>query len=86
MPPYLPFPKSLVFWSGVAEIVLGVALLPNETKIFAIYFIVLMLIIFIPVHIHMLQSEKAGKGIPKWFLWLRLPIQGLLIWWALFYL
>ncbi len=86
MPPYLPKPKALVFWSGVAEIILGIGLLIPQLKNICIYLIVCMLIIFIPVHIFMLQSPKASKGVPKWFLWIRLPIQLLLIWWAIFYL
>lgn len=86
MPPYIPFPKAMVLWSGIAEIGLGIGLLFNTTKNLSIYGIVLMLLIFFPVHIYMLQSEKASKGVPKWFLWLRIPLQFILIWWALFYL
>ncbi|WP_029489712.1 DoxX family protein [Aquimarina agarivorans] len=86
MPPYLPQPKALVFWSGVAEILLGLGLIFTPTRVLSIYFIVAMLIVFLPVHIYMLQSEQAAKGVPKWFLWLRLPLQFVLIWWAVFYL
>ena len=86
MPPYIPFPKSMVFLSGLAEIILGIGLLFSFTKTFSIYGITLMLTIFFTVHIYMLQSKEASKGVPEWFLWLRFPIQFLLIWWALFYL
>ena len=86
MPPYIPFPKAMVLWSGVAEIGLGIGLLFNSTKNTSIFGIVAMLVVFFTVHIHMLQSEKASKGVPKWFLWLRIPLQFILIWWAIFYL
>lgn len=86
MPRYLPAHKTLVYLSGLAEIVLGVGLIFPETKNLAIYGIILMLTIFLLVHFYMLSSEKAGAGIPKWVLLLRIPLQFLLMWWAWFYL
>ena len=47
MPRYLPQHKRLVYLSGAAELVLGIALLFEETKALAIYGIILMLLIFI---------------------------------------
>ena len=86
MPRYLPFPKSLVFLSGLAEIVLGIGLCFKETKNFAIYMIILMLAIFLLVHFYMLSSDKAAAGFPKWALLLRLPLQFVLMFWAYAYL
>lgn len=86
MPRYLPRHKLLVYLSGLAEIILGLGLFFPETKNAAIYGIILMLLIFLLVHIYMLSSEKAGAGIPKWALWLRIPLQFFLMWWAWFYL
>ena len=86
MPRYLPAHRMLVFLSGIAEIILGIGLLFSETKDLAIYGIVLMLLIFLSVHFYMLSSEKAAAGFPKWILWLRLPLQFLLMCWAWFYL
>lgn len=86
MPRYLPRHKLLVYLSGLAEIILGLGLFFPETKNAAIYGIILMLLIFLLVHIYMLSSEKAGAGIPKWALWLRIPLQFVLMWWAWFYL
>lgn len=86
MPRYLPAHKTLVYLSGLAEIILGVGLIFPETKNLAIYGIILMLTIFLLVHFYMLSSEKAGAGIPKWILLLRIPLQFLLMWWAWFYL
>ncbi|WP_081211395.1 DoxX family protein [Salegentibacter sediminis] len=86
MPRYLPKHKSLVYLSGFAEIILGLGLFFPATKDIAIYGLILMLILFFSVHFYMLSSTKAGAGIPKWALWLRIPLQFFLIWWAWFYL
>lgn len=86
MPRYLPAHRLLVYLSGLAEIVLGVALCFPASKDAAIYGIILMLLVFLLVHFYMLSSEKAGAGIPKWLLVLRIPLQFFLIWWAWFYL
>lgn len=86
MPRYLPAHKTLVLLSGLAEILLGIGLCFPETKDLAIYGIILMLLVFLLVHFYMLSSEKAGAGLPKWILIVRIPLQFVLIWWAWFYL
>lgn len=86
MPRYLPAHKSLVFLSGAVEILLGIGLIFSETKNLAIYGIILMLSVFLLVHFYMLSSKKAGAGIPVWALWLRIPLQFGLMWWAFYYL
>ena len=86
MPRYLPNPKLLVSLSGIAEIILGVGLCFPATKNVAIYGIIAMLIVFLPVHFYMLSSKKAGAGIPQWLLLLRLPLQLGLMYWAYWYL
>ena len=86
MPRYLPAHKELVFLSGAGEILLGAGLFFEETKNLAIYGIILMLSIFLLVHFYMLSSKKAGAGFPVWGLWLRIPLQFGLMWWAYYYL
>lgn len=86
MPKYLPNHKALVFWSGIAEVILGFALCIPVLKVFSIYSIIVMLIVFLLVHFYMLSSEKASAGIPKWVLILRIPLQLGLMYWAYFYL
>lgn len=85
MPRYLPYPKRLVYLSGLGEIILGVGLCFEKTKQYAIWGIVLMLLIFLVVHFNMLRGEKEAAGIPKWILILRIPLQFGLIFWALWY-
>jgi uncharacterized membrane protein len=86
MPNYLPNHKSLVFWSGIAEILLGIGLCIPVLKDLSIYGIIAMLAIFLMVHFYMLSSEKAAAGIPKWILILRIPLQFGLMYWAWIYL
>lgn len=83
IPPYFPFPILIVYLSGIIEIVLGGALFYAHTRSLAIWGIMIMLLGFLPVHIYMLQENF---GMPRWLLWLRIPIQFLLIFWAYTYL
>ncbi|SFU32548.1 hypothetical protein SAMN05216480_101745 [Pustulibacterium marinum] len=86
MPPYIPAPKAMVFWSGVAEIILGSALFFPTIKDIALWNIIIMLVIFFSVHIHMLQDDKIRSKFPLWLLWFRIPLQFLLIYWSYSYL
>ncbi len=85
MPPWIPGKRAAVYFSGILEIILGGALFFSGSRTPALYGIVGLLLLFMPVHIHMLRDKHAGMGLPAWFLWLRLPLQGLLIYWALLY-
>ena len=85
MPRYLPNPKLLVILSGIAEILLGIGLCFASTKNLAISGIIVMLLVFLLVHFYMLSSIKAGAGIPRWALLLRIPLQFGLMYWAFWY-
>ncbi len=86
MPDYFKHQAFLVYLSGVVEIVLGIGLFFEDTKVISIYAIVLMLAVFLIVHINMLKGEKEAHGVPRIILILRLPLQFVLIWWALYYI
>ena len=86
MPRYLPYHKILVVLSGIAEILLGISLLIAPLKDLAVYGIITMLAIFLTVHFYMLSEEKASAGIPAWILFLRIPLQFGLMYWAFSYL
>ena len=85
MPDFMPKPKLLVYLSGIAEIVMAVALLFSNLKNWAIIGIVAMLTVFMIVHINMLRGGKHAAGAPMWMLILRIPIQAVLVWWAFQY-
>ncbi|AVR45771.1 hypothetical protein C7S20_11205 [Christiangramia fulva] len=86
IPAYLPKPRLLVILSGIAEMILGSALLFPEIQGIALAGIILMLLVFLLVHINMLTSKKAGLGLPKWILIARIPLQFGLVYWAFYYL
>jgi uncharacterized membrane protein len=85
VPPFLPFKKALVYISGVIEIILGIALIPEATRSLAAWGVIALLIAVFPANIYHFTSKGAGMKIPTWLLAVRLPIQFLLIAWALWY-
>jgi len=86
LPGYLPGHKLLVIISGIAEIVIGIALCFPMTKNLAIYAVIVMLTFFLPAHFHMLFNKKASMGIAKWVLVARIPLQFALMYWAYLYM
>lgn len=85
-PPLLqPWKKPINTIVGVAEIAGGVGVMIPQTQSIAAIGIILLLIAVFPANIYMLTSKGAGMKIKMWFLWLRLPLQILLIAWAYWY-
>jgi len=82
IPPYLPAHATLVLLSGIIEMILGFMILNPNTEIAAAWSIIVMLILFLPIHIYMLQNEEASMQLPRWVLLLRIPLQFVLIYWA----
>jgi len=85
MPAYLPLHLELVYISGVIEMLLGMALLFQQTRKAAAWGIILLLIAVFPANINMALHPEAWDDISKTGLYLRLPIQLLLIGWAWIY-
>jgi uncharacterized membrane protein len=84
MPPYLPFPRTLVLVSGGFEIALGILLLVPATSRWAAWGLIALLIAVFPANIYMYQHAKEF-GMRPLLLLMRLPLQGLLILWAFAY-
>ena len=85
IPPYMGNAAMINSLSGFAEISLAILLLFKNSRQWASYAIILMLLAFIPAHIYMLQKGFCiGENCtPSWILWIRLLVlQPLLIWWA----
>jgi uncharacterized membrane protein len=82
MPPYIPWHKAMNYLSGAAEIILGTLLFYPPYSTFAAWEIIALLIVIFPANIYHLTSAKPNSKIPIWVLWLRIPFQGLFIWWA----
>ncbi|MCR9015752.1 DoxX family protein [Aquiflexum gelatinilyticum] len=83
IPPYFPKPKLLNAIAGMFELVFGLGLLFEPTRSISAIGIILLLLAVFPANIYMYR--KGAKGIPKWALLLRLPMQFALIAWAYVY-
>ena len=79
VPSFLPYPMAVIYISGIVEVVLGIALLLNNkyAKLGALGVLVLM-ILFLPIHIWDVFSEIPAIGSHDAAL-IRLPIQFVLI-------
>lgn len=84
MPAYLPQPLLLIYLSGVAEVLGGVGLLLPRWRRVAGWWLILTLLAILPANYEMLQRWQARGASPLAIagLWLRLPVQGLLMWWV----
>ncbi len=81
----LPFPDHalLVKLSGLCEILGGIGLLVRRTRVIAAWSLIILLIAVFPANIEMLRQASAAAAPLLWrtTLWIRLPLQGVLIWW-----
>ncbi len=82
MPDYLPAHHELVLLSGVAEIAGGLGVLLPQTRRPAAWGLVLLLVAVFPANLWMVQHPERFPGVPLWVMWLRLPLQVPLVWWA----
>ena len=84
VPQWLPNAALLVKLSGVAEILGGLGLLIPVTRQAAGWGLILLLISVFPANVEMLRLARAGHATRLWQagLWLRLPLQALMIWWV----
>ena len=86
MPDYIPAHHGLVLFTGGLEICGAVGLLVPQTRRFSAYGIAAMLVVYFTVHIWMIQHHADRyRSIPLWALWVRIPLQFVLIGWALLY-
>lgn len=86
IPPYIRSHSTMVIISGIAEMVLGFMLLNKNTQQEAAWGIIILLILFLPIHFYMLKNKKASLKLPKWVLILRIPLQFALMAWAAIYI
>jgi uncharacterized membrane protein len=85
MPAYLPWHLALVYISGVIEFVLGAMLLLPKFSRLAAWGVIALLIAVFPANINMAVNPQLFPDIKLLFLYLRLPLQGVLIVWAYWY-
>lgn len=85
VPGWVPYPEFVVFVSGLFEILIAVALMLPRYRRAAGILLILFLIAVFPTNIRAAGLETIPGGVPSTPLWLRAPIQLLLIaltWWS----
>jgi uncharacterized membrane protein len=84
VPPWLPAPLALVYVSGVFEVLGALGALWPRTRALAGLGLVALLVGVFPANLHMaLDAERwNAEGVPTWALYVRLPLQLVLVVWA----
>jgi uncharacterized membrane protein len=84
MPKWLPAHRALVLISGFFEIAGAVGLVIPATQQLAAWGLIALFIAVLPANVNMAVNRLplAGKPVPTWALWLRLPLQLVFIGWA----
>ena len=85
MPPYLQAPLALVYLSGVAEIGLGALLLFKRWQVIAGWGLIALSIAVFPANVHMALNPELFTQFSPTGLWMRLPLQAVVIAWAYWY-
>jgi len=87
VPDALPAPYLLVYLSGLAEIAGGLGLILPATRRLAAWGLIALLVAVFPANINMAVNHLplAGTVPPAWALWVRLPLQLVMIAWAYWY-
>ncbi|MFO0662234.1 MAG: DoxX family membrane protein [Polyangiaceae bacterium] len=85
VPSFLPAPLALVYVSGVFEVLGGVGVLIERVRKLASYGLVALYVAVFPANINMAVNhiQIGDTPVPEAMLWLRLPLQVVLIVWAL---
>jgi len=89
IPQFIPFKTSLVYLTGLLEILLAIGLLIPKLKVISGWTLIIFLLLMFPANIyasiHNIDYQKGtfdGNGLS--YLWLRIPLQFLFISWTYF--
>lgn len=84
MPPQLPYPRELIYISGVAEVVGGLGVLSPRLRPWAGLWLIGLLVAVFPANVYhaFAADDLAGNPVPQPALFARLPLQALLIAWV----
>lgn len=85
IPPFIPVPETVNIASGILEIAGGMGFLLPRLRKPAAPLLLVLLILFIPSHVHFIREGSCIKGVlcvPGWIGWARLVLIHPLIIWA----
>ncbi len=84
VPAWIPNARMATLVSGAAEIAGAIGLLIPATRVAAGWALIALLVAVFPANVNMLQMARASQEASTTYiaaLWIRLPLQPLLIWW-----
>jgi len=84
-PPWVPWPRGMVLFTGLCEIAGAIGLVVPETRRAAGIALILFFFAVLPANIHAARAGVTLRGRPATSLWLRVPMQILFIalaWWS----
>lgn len=87
LPAFVPFPRELIWATGVWEIVIAVGLLLPASRRWAGAASIVTLVVFFPANVYA-AVNGVGLGGHQWgpeYLWVRGPLQLLLIGWSYYF-
>ncbi len=84
VPPGLPYPFALVYLSGACEVLGGGGVLVPRLRRAAGWGLIALLVAVFPANVYMALADVqfAALSLPPLLLWLRLPLQAVLIAWV----
>jgi uncharacterized membrane protein len=82
VPDALPRKREIVFVSGVAEMAGGAGMLMPGTRRAAGWWLIATLLAIFPANVNMAVNAERFRSMPEPLLWVRLPLQGVLIAWV----
>lgn len=82
IPSALPYPRELVYISGVAELLCGAGLLFRPTRRIAGWATAALFVAVFPANVQMALNGGSGGRLHQAILWVRLPLQVPLVVWA----
>ena len=84
IPPYIPWPAAMVAISGAAEILGGLGVCFRSTRRVSGWWLIALLIAVFPANVQAVSTGMVigGHAVPVWMLWVRLPLQLLLVIWV----
>lgn len=85
IPPFLPWRRAALYITGACEILGGIGLFIPRFQRAAAWGLVALLIAIFPANVyHAIKDVQLGDFLnTRIYHWIRLPFQGVFIWWAL---
>ena len=75
VPPWVPWPRAAVLFSGMLELLGAAGLLWGRTRRSAAWGLFALTLVVTPAHVYMLQQPELFAPVPYWALVARLPLQ-----------